>query len=893
MNVANRSCIRSISTKSMRAAKTRNIIAILAIALTTLLFASLFTIALSINDAFQQSNFRMAGGYAHGVFKYLTSEKVDELKGDPLIKEYGLRRFVGVGTGDTFAKSAVELGYSDANNAHWMFCDPVAGKLPAEGTNEAATDTRVLALLGVEPKIGAQFTLTFDVDGTPTTETFTLSGYWEYDDAVGANHILMPASRAQAIFDKLGTTGKDGMTSFWNMEVMLGSASRIEQDINTILGNHGYQSEGRAAGDNYIPTGVNWGYTGAQISRNFDPATILAVVGLLALMTLTGYLIIYNVFRISVTNDIRFYGLLKTIGTTGRQIKRIVRTQALVLSVGGIPIGLLAGYGVGVLLVPIVLTQLNGVQADTVSANPLIFVGAALFSLVTVLISCAKPGRMAARVSPVEAVRYTEGGNTGGKIKMRRTQKGASLPQMALANLGRSRSKTAVTVASLSLAVVLLNLTVTFTNGFSMDKYLSRNMATDFVFSSAGYFQSGSGLFSAERAVPEEVVSQVAAQPGIEAGGRIYGQSSAAQEFVTEDYFRQHYGQWNDAQGVNSMMQRAERNDAGMLGLATKLYGMERFALDKLRVVEGDISQLYEPGSRSIAAVYAQGDYGEVYEDSHWAKLGDKVTLRHVDEYEYYAIKTGEILDPENLPEDIAWAERAKTYRDVEYTVAARVTVPSSLCYRYYGSDEFVLNDKTFIEDTKTSDVMLYACDMQDGTTDAPSSASADMEAFLSDFTQNVMTQFGYESKLTSAEEFYGFRNMFLMLGGALSFIVGLVGVLNFINAILTGILTRRREFAVLQSVGMTGKQLKTMLMIEGLCYALCAALVSFVLCVASGPLLGQVFTNMFWFFEARFTIWPVLVFTPIFAALGAVLPLLMYRTVEKRSVVERLREAE
>ena len=57
---------------------------------------------------------------------------------------------------------------------------------------------------------------------------------------------------------------------------------------------------------------------------------------------------------------------------------------------------------------------------------------------------------------------------------------------------------------------------------------------------------------------------------------------------------------------------------------------------------------------------------------------------------------------------------------------------------------------------------------------------------------------------------------MFLLLGGALSFIVGLVGVLNFFNAILTGILAPCREFAVLQSIGMTGRQLKGMLIWEG-----------------------------------------------------------------------------
>ena len=64
--------------------------------------------------------------------------------------------------------------------------------------------------------------------------------------------------------------------------------------------------------------------------------------------------------------------------------------------------------------------------------------------------------------------------------------------------------------------------------------------------------------------------------------------------------------------------------------------------------------------------------------------------------------------------------------------------------------------------------------------------------------------QFDYESKALYASEFEGMRSMFQLCGGALSFIVGLVGVLNFFNAILTGIIARKREFAVLRSVGMS-----------------------------------------------------------------------------------------
>ena len=102
MNVSNRKCVRTLARRSLRASRTRNLIAVLAIALTTVLFTSLFTIALSINDGFQRNNFRQVGGYSHGGFKYLTEAQYEALKDDPLIGQAGLRRFVGMPTQDPF-----------------------------------------------------------------------------------------------------------------------------------------------------------------------------------------------------------------------------------------------------------------------------------------------------------------------------------------------------------------------------------------------------------------------------------------------------------------------------------------------------------------------------------------------------------------------------------------------------------------------------------------------------------------------------------------------------------------------------------------------------------------------------------------------------------------------
>ena len=120
---------------------------------------------------------------------------------------------------------------------------------------------------------------------------------------------------------------------------------------------------------------------------------------------------------------------------------------------------------------------------------------------------------------------------------------------------------------------------------------------------------------------------------------------------------------------------------------------------------------------------------------------------------------------------------------------------------------------------------------------------------------------------------------------------MGLVGILNFFNAILTGITARRRELAVLQSIGMTGRQLRTMLALEGLLYTLGAALLALVLIVATAPFVGPGLNGFIWFFTYHFTIWPIAVVLPLFGALGVLIPVLSCRTAQRCSVVERLRQ--
>lgn len=883
MKVRNRKIIRHLSWKSLSANRTRNIVAICAIALTALLFTSLFTIALSINEGFQQANFRQVGGYAHGSFKRMTEEQYNVLKEDPLIAEQGVSRFLGAPSEPPFNKSITEIRSADENYAKFSFATPTTGRLPEEGTDEAAMDTSVLELLGVEPELGKKITLTFDVGANSakqTTQTFTLCGWWEKDEAMPASEVFIPNSRVDEVLAEVGGV-TDNMTGTWNMDVMLESGSaHIDADMQQILADNGYQSEDVAAA-NYIDYGVNWGYTGANLAENFDPTTAIFIVVMLLLILFTGYLIIYNVFQISVAGDVRFYGLLKTIGTTPRQIRRMIRQQALLLSVVGIPIGLVLGWLVGKALVPVVISQLDGVSSVT-STSPWIFVGSALFALVTVFISCLRPGRMAGRVSPIEALRYTE---SSGRTKGKRTKKKVSIFSMAWANLGRSRGKTIITIVSLALAVVLFQLVVTFVNGFEMDRYVSRSFASDFQIADAGYFQNGE--LGADWPLSEDVIAAINAQGGVTSGGRTYGAGASVQSFQPEDWLRQTMNPYYDENALNAMLSERARDPEGNLASMAMLYGMEDYGLDHLTLVDGDLADVYDPTKKAVAVAVPTDDYGKAILDTTSRKVGDKMWLRFVEEWEYVARETGEVYaSPDDIPETVAYEERAKKYHDVEYTVAALVAVPRSLSYGYsmLESEEIVINAQNFIADSGNDDIMYYAFDTSDA-------ATAGMEDFLSDYTESIDPALDYQSKQTYIDEFNGFRNMFALLGGTLSAIIAVIGVLNVFNAILTGITSRRRELAMLQSIGMTAKQLRRMLVIEGLLYTLGAVALAAVLVLAISPFAGEAVGGLFFWFSYRPTYWPLAVAAPVFAAVGVLIPLASVHRMQRNSVVDRLRE--
>lgn len=855
--VKNQKVIRNLSDKSFRASRTRNTIAVLAIALTSMLFTTLFTIGLGSVENFQQQTMRQSGGDSHGVIKDITMEEYEALKDHPLIKESAACEVLADNVANPeFLKRHVELWYVPEYHYPHRYLEIEEGRAP-EKADEVLVDEVTMELLGLPKKTGQEITLSLQVgmaDPAAKDRTFTVTGILRADPAMNTGFVITSEDYLTKYAEEIKAAEREeyAMTGRIDMDVNFSNSFNIQKKLEQVITESGYSvTEGDK---NYLSSNVNWAYV--SDSAQSDPMTMGAVAGGLFIILLTGYLIIYNVFQISVVKDIRYYGLLKTIGTTGRQIRKIVRRQAWKLAVAGIPLGLVTGFFVGKGIVPLAVERSAYQGSDVqVSLNPWIFAGAILFSLATVWISTRKPARIAGRVSPIEAVRYTEDQNE--KKKEKKGTDGGKLWRMALSNLARSKGRTVIVILSLSLSVILLNSIFTVTSSFSMDQFLKKFVVSDFLIANAEYFNSeyyGVKEGIEEISLSESFIRACEEEDGFERGGRLYMSNEVGLEAETyqptENVMTDENGEFYNMFGSEKVPY--QRNEDG--NYRTTFYGLEDYPLEKAEPFEGetDLSVIKEKlatGKYLLGAV-ATDDNDQVIEDEIYYHAGDHVTL---------VMKDGEKREFEIL----------SLIKENYYGLTNRM-----------GSQfAFYTTADVFLSMESPEYLMSYEFDVEDGR-------EAQFEEFLENYTTTQEPLMHYESKQKWLDEFNGLTGLFTLVGGVLTMVVGVIGILNFVNATLTGIVTRKREFAIMEAIGMTKRQLTRMLMLEGLYYAGFTILCS----LAGGCLLSvtlvRILADGMWFMEYQFILWPMLIVFPILLLLGVLVPYLAYLPQRRESVV-------
>ncbi len=865
--VKNKRVIKNLSDKSFKANKTRNLIAAIAIALTAMMFTSLFTIGIGTMENFQRQTMRQSGGDSHGVIKNITKEQYEKLSKHKLVKESAPCMLVADWVENPeFLKRHLEMWYYPKEWYPHCFLEIIDGRAPKEA-DEILLDETSMELLGKEPKAGQKVTLNLRIknEDTETVErTFIVSGVAKASGGMNVGFAIVSKEYQRVYAKELVNTYKENgsNTGTIRMDVILSNSWSIQEKIDKVITESGYSvTKGDA---DYIASNANWAYISDGGEK--DPFTVIGAVGGLLLILLTGYLIIYNVFQISVMKDIRYYGLLKTIGTTGAQVRRLLRRQALRLSLMGIPAGLIVGFFIGKWIVPMVLQISSyGDNGVVVTMNPVIFLGAAVFSLLTVFISIRKPAKIATKVSPIEAVRYTDGGARQKKKKQKKTTDGGKLGRMALSNIGRSKKRTVIIITSLSLAVVLLNSIFTVTNSFDMDVYLKKFASSDVHIANAEYYNYNYSYVPEEEIdtvkLSESFIEACESQDGFEKGGRIYGARSQvgldAETYEAPDYIpRNENGEYCEIFGSDKEVYWKINDTA----YDTAFYGLEDFTLDIVDVWEGEddidvIRKKLATGGYILSSTRVD-DNDFVYEKEVMHHAGDKLTL----------------VLPDGTKKKV---EVLSVIKENYYGLTDRMGAR----FAYYTSANI------FKEWVSDSFLMSYACDVEDDK-------EKEFCQFLKDYTETVEPLMNYESKELWLDDYKGMIGLIVLVGGLMTLVIAVIGILNFINSILTGMVTRQKEFAMMEAIGMTKKQIVKMLVLEGIYYALFTITASFVIGSIFSLTALRALVGGLWFLKYKFVIWPMLLVFPILLVFGVLLPWSVYKGQRERSLIDVIRES-
>lgn len=846
-----KSMIRTLTSRSFRANKTRNLIAVFAIVLTTVMFTSLFVLSQSMVQNLQDMNFQQAGYNTHLSSGTMTDEEAEKITTHEAVRDFGKSIVMGIAENEELTGRQVEIRYADENYARSSFSYPDVGNMPVK-ENEIALDTVTLDKMGLPHETGQEIILRWRKDlnsGEYTVSHFILSGYWEGNSAAMASMAWVSEAFVQtecAGIEQKAQLANGQVLGTVMLHINLYSGNHLEQIADQILTDTGLTDVSLSANMAYDST------MNQNIIREVLPMAICMI-----LVFASGYLIIYNIFQISVAGDIRFYGRLKTLGASKKQIRKMIYGQANRLSLIGISVGLLIGYLLGSVLVPVMITGTIG-KAKT-AVNPYIFIGSALFAYLTVLISCMKPAKIAGKVSPMEALRYTDTG-TSSKRKIKKSTVGASIPKMALANLGRNKKRTITVICSLTLGLVLLTCIYAKNASFDIDKYMSQTVISDFEVKDSS-ISSAFGTYNPYgTTISPKLVQKIEDLNGLENTGHLYSQvfiheigASALANIQT--YYN-----------ADERLPYIEATDAGLAeayhdmidsGECTSiLYGIDGLILDTFtqegRILDGVFDkEKFLSGGYVVMEAATGAEDGEK-ETQPTYSVGDMVELNG-QQYEVMAI----VADIPAITEGVN--------SDVENFLSF-----------YLPADTF----RAMYPDNTLRKIFF----------DITGEYQPQAEEMLTDYRSNTDKSLNFTSKSTLIEHYQEQTRANTVMGFAISLIIAFVGILNFINSMVTAIVSRQKEFAMIQSIGMTKRQLRGMLIDEGVYYAVSTLVASYVLGTLGVAIGVRMMVSDDWTATFHFTLLPLVICTPILIVFAILIPYLCFKNLEKQSIVERLR---
>lgn len=845
-------------TCSMKSNRFRNGIMVLAVALVTLLMTIMFGAGIGTVQNIQNAELRIKGTSANGILMNVSDKDVTKkIEGLDYTATPGIQEFVGEVNGITdmnATQSVIMTSYSaDEWKSHILpTITEMQGSYPKE-KNEIMLSQWTLQKMGIKnPQTGLAVAVSFTtLDGKQLTEDFVLCGW--YHDYVKAGQNSGNTIAASLYYSNQGLS-KEPIGNIVVSEAFARQYATTEGRIATFEVDKKLNSDEaleRLTADLSSKEIVVMGMT-----KNYAAmGTILVLPALLVLLVIIcGYLLFYNIMNISILRDMHMFGQLKTLGATSKQIKEIVRKQTNILCLFGIPIGLVLGLFLSKVILPKLLESIMGgggygyALTYEISVSPLICLFAVVFAYLTVFISCSKPAKIAGKVSPIEAIRYTEQSGNG---KEYHTSNGGKVYRMAYRNVFRSKKRAVITLLSLFMGMfIFLAVNIALYEVDYEEKY-EREIPNNFMLTNLSYqTENYDGLINF---FDEDMVQHIKMWDGVDHVICEYAEPvtiTGGQEILAP-YIR--------TQATYMEKSESEVSD-DFCGIASGLTTEQllRFGYEST-FTEEEVRSLLDSGKGIFLPEEEGTDYSSL--------TGKEITLFHEKPMELEETYT--IAGILKRPTGHAFNEDYNSFGRINGDNATQIYM-SETGIRRLAETPVVLNLKL------------------DGDSEKDKEIQDRLEMLFGNNTQIAM-----DSQLKNRLSVDDGIGSIKAAGTIFSLFLLFMGMVNFVNVIFTSIYSRQKELAAMESIGMTQGQMKGMLILEGVYYSVItmALLLTVGLVLSFGVV--QLVKNIIYFAAFGVPVGILAVTFCVMLILCAAIPLLVYRNIAKESIVERLRKGE
>ena len=778
----NKKVINDLAKTTYKADKKRNILTIAAIFLTTFLLCTIISVGLSYWDTVSLRQQRVQG------IDYdieLTEPRDHQVS---VIREMDNVKYAGLSV-----KCAIVSKYQDKElnklKLYWLddtcwkkqtvpALDYYKGKYPNK-ENEIMLSRSALSSMGIKnPKVGMELPLIYQTlaensKNEDIIKTFVLSGWFLDYTSIDKGYVSEKFYKSTGVLQTDVTQG--------SLKVSLKNPLYSKNDIIEM------QNQIKLSGNQIIKADYD------TIS-NFIK-TIIGLVILLALVFMSGYLFIYNTLYISVNRDIRYFGQLKTIGTTTVQIKKMIYKQILWNTVIGIPLGLTCSAVVGKIIIPQLLHVLNPTVAtsEVGTISLWVFVIATVFSFVATMISSQKPAKIAMNCSPVEAMKYV--GAVPVKVKNKK-RNGGDICSMVKMNLFRDKKQFIIIMCSLSLAVslfLIINVIIYVNN--------AKNILNHFYDYDLRLLNQTLLSDNEEQVITLDLIGQIKSIDGVK-DVRVLKSATAFvpyQENVYGEYYKELYNSRYSPGNYEKDIELYKKQPNHYL-FTCKVLGIDELEFERIN------NTLKNPLDKEE---FKNGDIAVVFKN--FTQGGNGIIGKNVE----FSIPAALNPDKKENIEIGAIIDNYPAYYSAGYT------------------PDLIVSDDFFNKIMGQPLIEMIKIDY-----DVPFSKSVETSIKKLIKSNKFIST---ESKLGDYSEMKNSESQITVLGGSLGIIIIFLAISNYLNMMSESIQNRSKEFAVLESVGMTRKQIKKMIVFESLGYSILSSVIALIIGL---PASYVIFTN-------------------------------------------------